>query len=113
VLRSIAEIANAGRQRTESSTTADDPIDSMKSLSVLIGDAARAFGRLPPVALAEVSTHAMLAHDASDQVTTAARQAYMHHPPRMRRQCFAGFRNPRIDACRGKALCHRSGRACW
>ena len=83
----------------------------MALLSVLIGDAADAFGRFAPTALAEVSTQAKLAPDASEQVTAATRQAYMHHLPRMRPQCFAGFRNPRTVACGGKAVCHRWPRA--
>ena len=78
---------------------------------MLIGDAIRAFRRLAPKAFAEVSTHALVTHDASDQVTAAAREAYMHHLPPIRPQCFAGFRNSRTDACGGKAVCHRWGRA--
>src|SRR4030095_3114754 len=63
-----------------------------RSLSVIIGDAARAFRRLAPMAFAEASAHTLVAHDASDQVTAAARQAYMHRLPRIRPACFADFR---------------------
>src|SRR6266481_1204795 len=55
-----------------------------RSLSAIIGDAARAFQRLAPMAFAEASAHALVAHDASDQVTAAARQAYMDRLPRIR-----------------------------
>ena len=37
-----------------------------RSLSVIIGDAARAFRRLAPMAFAEASAHALVAHDAID-----------------------------------------------
>ena len=76
-----------------------------------IGDAARAFRRPAPMAFAEVSTHAPVTRVASDQVAAAAREAYMHHLPPIRPQCFAGFRNSRTDACGGEAVWHRPGRA--
>jgi len=99
-------------RRTESRKIADDVISTAwRSRSVLIGDAARAFRRIAPMAFAEVSTHALVTHHASDQVTAAARQAYMHQPPPIRPLCFAGLLNPRTDACGGKAVCHRWGRA--
>ena len=67
------------------SSIADDVMSTAwRSLSVLIGDAARAFRRLAPMAFAEVSTHALVAHDASDEVTAAVRQAYIHHLPAIR-----------------------------
>ena len=78
---------------------------------MIIGDAARAFRRLAPMAFAEASAHALVAHDASEQVTAAARQAYMHRLPRIRTACFAGFRIRRTDGCGGKGLCYRWGRA--
>src|SRR5690242_9731206 len=74
------------------------------SLSVLVGDAARAFRRLAPMAFAEVSTHALVAYDARQQVTAAARQAYMHRLPGMCPQCLAGLCNSRTDACAGVRL---------
>src|SRR5439155_26718788 len=82
-----------------------------RSLSAIIDDAARAFLRPAPMTFAEASAHALVAHYASDQVTAAARQAYMHRLPRMRLQCFARFRNRRTDACGCRALCYRWGRA--
>ena len=51
---------------------------------MIIGDAARAFRRLAPMAFAEASAHALVAHNASDQITSAARQAYTHRLPRVR-----------------------------
>ena len=80
-----------------------------RSLSVIIGDAARAFRRLAPMTFAEASAHALVAQYASDQVTAAARQAYMHRLPRIWPPCFAGFRN--TDGCCGTGLCYRWGRA--
>ena len=80
----------------------------MRSLSAIIGDAARAFRRLAPMAFAEASAHALVAHDASDQVTAAAGQAYMHRLPRIRPPCFAGFRNRRTDGCGGQGLGYRA-----
>ena len=71
---------------------------------MVILDAARAFRRLAPMALAELATHAQLAHNASYQVTVAAREAYMQQLPWLRLlQCSAGFRNPRADAGTRKA----------
>ena len=80
--------------------------------SMVILDAARAFRRLAPMALAELPTHAQLAHNARYQVTVAAREAYMQQLPWLRLLlCSAGFRNPRADAGTRKASFHRSGRA--
>jgi len=84
-----------------------------RSLSVIIGDAAPAFRRIAPMAFAEASAHALVAHDAIDQVTAAAGQAYMHHLPRIRPPFFAGFRNQRSDVCGGNGSCCRWGRAYW
>ena len=56
------------------------------SLSVVIVDAAHAFRRFAPMALADLWTHAQLAHNASYQVTIATREAYMHQLPWMRVQ---------------------------
>ena len=75
-----------------------------RSLSAIIDDAARAFRRLAPMAFAEASAHALVAHDASDQVTAAARQAYMHRLPRIRPPCFAGFRDGRRVRRQGSVL---------
>ncbi len=87
------------------------PTHRWRLLSAIIGDAARAFRRLAPMAVAEASAHALVAHYASDQVTAAASQAYMHPLPRIRLPCFAGFRN--TDGCASTGLCyHRWGRAC-
>ena len=72
---------------------------------MVVGDAARAFRRLGPMAFAEGLAHAQLAHDASDQLTTAAREAYMHRLPRRLRYC-AKFRSARIATC-SKAVFHR------
>jgi len=76
---------------------------------VVIDDAARAFRRLAPMAGAELSTHPQLAHNARDQITIAAREAYMHRLPRMRLRCCAKFRNSSIDAFTSKAVFHRCG----
>src|SRR5690348_3061632 len=54
------------------------------SLSVLVRDAARAFRRDAPVALAELSTHALVANDTREEVAVALRQARMHHVPPIR-----------------------------
>ena len=78
---------------------------------MLIGDAAGAFRRLPPMPFAEVSPDALVTHDASDQVTATARETYIHQLPPIRLQCFAGFRKSRTDACGGKAVCYRWSRA--
>jgi hypothetical protein len=85
---------------------ADEPMRSWRSLSAIIDDEARAFRRLAPMAFAEASAHALVAQDASDQVTAAERQAYMHRLPRIRLPCFAGFRNRRTDGCGCTALCY-------
>ena len=80
---------------------------------MIIGDAAPAFRRIAPMAFAEASAHALVAHDAIDQVTAAAGQAYTHHLPRIRPPCFAGFRKQRTDVCGGNGSCYRWGRAYW
>ena len=78
---------------------------------MVIGNDARAFWHLAPIAFAEVSTHALVTHDASDQVTAAAPEVFIHHLPPIRSRCFEGFRNSRTDACGGEAVCYRWGRA--
>jgi hypothetical protein len=70
---------------------------------VLIGDAARALWRRAPMALAEVTTHALGARDASNQVTAAARKVYMHHL-RFRPKCFAPFCSARGESCNRNAV---------
>ena len=68
------------------------------------------------MAFAEVSAHALVAHDASYQVTAAARQACVHRLPRIRTACLAGFPVRCTDGCggcRGLLLRHRAlTRAC-
>ncbi len=66
---------------------------------------ARAFRRPAPTACAEALTHPLVAHDASDQVTAAARQVHLHRVPRIRARHFAMFRNRRTDARSGATLC--------
>ena len=78
---------------------------------MVIGNDARTFRHLAPIAFAELSTHALVTHDASDQVTAAAPEVFIHHLPPIRSRCFEGFRNSRTDACCGEAVCHRWGRA--
>ena len=78
---------------------------------MIIGDADRAFRRHAPMAFAEASAHALVAHDASDQVTAAARQAYTHRLPRIRPDSFAGFPIRRTDRSGGKGPCYPWGRA--
>ena len=70
-----------------------------------------ALRRFAPMAFAEVSTHALVTHDASDQVTAAAREVCIHHLPPIRGQSFGGFPNSRTEACAGESVCHRWGRA--
>ena len=82
-----------------------------RSLSVIVGDGARAFRCLAPMAFAEASAHTLVAHDAIDQVTAAARQACLHRLPRLRPACFAGLRIRRSDWCDGKVPCYRGSRA--
>ena len=73
--------------------------------------AASAFRRLAPMAFAEASAHALVARYTSDQLTAAARQAYLHRLPLIRLPCVADFRN--TDGCGGTGLCYlRWGRAC-
>ena len=80
---------------------------------MLVYDAARAFRRLAPVPFAEVSTHALVAYDASHQVAATAGEAYMHRLPRMCRQCLAALCNARAHACGGKSVRRRRwARAC-
>ena len=77
---------------------------------MIIGDAAGAFRHLAPMAFAEASAHALVAQYAIEEVTAAARQAYMHRLPRIWPPCFAGFRNRGTDGCGGTGLCCRWGR---
>jgi hypothetical protein len=71
---------------------------------VIIDNAARALRCLSPMTFAEVSTHALVARDASDEIATAARQSYMHELPRIEPRCFTPFRNPHTSTCGGKAF---------
>ena len=73
---------------------------------MLIGKAAAAFRRVAATPFAEVSMHALVTHDARDQVTAAVRESYIHRLPPIRPQCFARFRNSRADARGGKTVYH-------
>src|SRR5262245_36216549 len=84
------------------------PMARGTSLSMIIGDA-RAFRRLAPPVFTEASTHALVAHDASDKVAVAVRQAYLHRLPRILLPCFVGNWHTDTSLCRGRALCCRWG----
>jgi hypothetical protein len=71
---------------------------AVRSLSAITGEAG-AFRRLAPMAFTEALAHALVAHDASDKVAAAARQAYMHRLPRIPLLRFQSSGNRRIDAC--------------
>lgn len=69
----------------------------IRSLPVVIEDAVCACRRVVPMAFAELSTHALVAHDAGAHVAAAARQARIHRMPPIRPGVFAGFGNRHTD----------------
>jgi hypothetical protein len=77
------------------------------SLPVLIGDAARAFRRDTPVPFAEMSTHAVVARNARQEVAAAFRQARVHHLPAVGLSTLARLRSAGRGTDRCPTIGHR------